>query len=159
MDMVDKYLEEINEIRGLIKPIVDEYYPSKANREVISLYDLITVGILAHLHFNGVIKHAYVHFIEDLKLFRIRYNKLIERLNRYEELLYRVLNFVFEKVSEGKINIVDAKPIGTKELVRFNRHKIENSEGRGINRLQSIQKRLRLQDSLRYGWKIPEHVY
>jgi len=27
MDMVDKYLEEINEIRGLIKPIVDEYYP------------------------------------------------------------------------------------------------------------------------------------
>ena len=50
------------------------------------------------------------------------------------------LNFVFEKVSEGKINIVDAKPIGTKELVRFNRHKIENSEGRGINRLQPIQK-------------------
>jgi len=52
MDLVDKYLEEINAIRELIKPIVDEYYPSKANREVISLYDLITVGILAHLHFN-----------------------------------------------------------------------------------------------------------
>jgi len=55
---------------------------SKANREVISLYDLITLSILAHLHCNGVIKHAYVHFIEDLELFpRIRYNKLIERLN------------------------------------------------------------------------------
>jgi len=77
MDLLDKYLEEINAIRGLIKPIVDEYYPSKANRDVISLYDLITVGILAHLHFKGVIKHAYFHFIEDLKLFpKIRYNKL-----------------------------------------------------------------------------------
>lgn len=124
MDLVDKYLEEINAIKELIKPIVDEYYPSKANRETISLYDLITVGILAHLHFNGVIKHAYVHFIEDLQLFpKIRYNKLIERLNRYEELLYRVLDFVFEKVSEGDVKIVDAKPIETKELVRFNRHK------------------------------------
>jgi len=78
---------------------------------------------LAHLHFNGIIKHAYIHFIEDLKLFRIRYNKLIERLNRYEELLYRVLDFVFEKVSEGEIKIVDTKPVETKELVRFKRHK------------------------------------
>ena len=75
MNLIDKYLEEINTIRELIKPIVDEYYPSNANREVISLYDLITVGVLAHLHFNGVIKHAYIHFIEDLKLFpKIRYN-------------------------------------------------------------------------------------
>ncbi len=124
MNLIDKYLEEINTIRELIKPIVDEYYPSKANREVISLYDLITVGVLAHLHFNGVIKHTYIHFIEDLKLFpKIRYNKLIERLNRYEELLYRVLNFVFEKLSKGEIKIVDAKPIETKELVKFNRHK------------------------------------
>ena len=123
MDLVDKYVEEIERIRGVIKPIVEEYYPSKANREIITLYDLITLGVLAHLHFNGIIKHAYVHFIEDLKLFpRIRYNKLIERLNRYEELLYKVLDFVFEKVSEGEIKIVDAKPIETKELVRYNRH-------------------------------------
>ncbi len=49
-------MKRYNEIRELIKSIVDEYYPSKANREVISLYDLITIGILAHLHFNGVIK-------------------------------------------------------------------------------------------------------
>ena len=123
MDLVDKYVEEIERIRGVIKPIVEEYYPSKANREIITLYDLITLGVLAHLHFNGIIKHAYVHFIEDLKLFpRIRYNKLIERLNRYEELLYKVLDFVFEKVSEGEIKVVDAKPIETKELVRYNRH-------------------------------------
>ena len=123
MDLVDKYVEEIERIKTLIKPIVEEYYPSKANREIITLYDLITLGVLAHIHFNGIIKHAYVHFIEDLKLFpRIRYNKLIERLNRYEELLYKVLDFVFEKVSEGEIKIVDAKPIETKELVRYNRH-------------------------------------
>ena len=123
MDLVDKYVEEIERIRGVIKPIVEEYYPSKANREIITLYDLITLGVLAHLHFNGIIKHAYIHFIEDLKLFpRIRYNKLMERLDRYEELLYEVLDFVFEKVSEGEIKIVDAKPIETKELVRYNRH-------------------------------------
>ena len=34
-----------------------------------------------------------------------------------------VLNFVFEKVSERDVKIVDAKPVETKELVRFNRHK------------------------------------
>jgi len=120
MDLVGKYVEEIERIKGVIRPIVDEYYPSKANREIITLYDLITLGVLAHIHFNGIIKHAYVHFIEDLKLFpRIRYNKLMERLDRYEEL--KVLDFVFEK--EGEIKIVDAKPIETKELVRYNRHK------------------------------------
>ena len=48
---------------------------------------------------------------------------MIERLNRYEELLYKVLNYVYEKLSEGEIKIVDTKPIETKELVRFNRHK------------------------------------
>jgi len=46
MDLVDKYLEEIDAIRELIKPIVDEYYPSKANREVISLHDLIIIALL-----------------------------------------------------------------------------------------------------------------
>jgi len=56
-------------IRRMIKPIVDEHYPRKANREALSLYDLIVVGILAHLHFNGVIKHAYVYFIEVTQAF------------------------------------------------------------------------------------------
>ncbi len=75
------------------------------------MHDLITIGILAPIY-NGVIKHGYIHFVEDLKLFlRIRYKKFIERLNRYEELLYRVLNFVFEKLSKGEIKIVDSKPI------------------------------------------------
>lgn len=124
MILIEKYEKEINTIKELIKPAVDRHYPSKANREVISLHDLITLGILAHLHFNGVIKYAYNHFIEDLGLFpKIRYNKVIERLNRYEELLYEVLNFVYEKLSEGEVKIVDSKPIETKELVRVNRHK------------------------------------
>jgi len=77
--LVDKYLKEINTIRELIKPIVDEYYPSKANRETITLYDLITVGILAHLHFNRIIKHAYTHLIQNSSQ---NQSKLIERLNR-----------------------------------------------------------------------------
>jgi len=47
MDLLDKYLEEINAIKRHIKPIMDEYYPSKANKEVVSMYDLITVGIHA----------------------------------------------------------------------------------------------------------------
>lgn len=103
MIIIEKYKKEINTIKELIKPIVDEHYPSKANKEITSLHDLITLGILAHLRFNGVIKHAYDHFIEDLKLFpKIRYNKVIERLNRYEELLYKILNFVYEKLSGGR---------------------------------------------------------
>ena len=55
--VIEGYREEVEVIRELIKPIVDEYYPRKANREVMSLYDLITLGVLAH--FNGVIKHAF----------------------------------------------------------------------------------------------------
>ena len=49
-----------------MKPIADEHYPSKANKEIIFLHDLITPGILAYLYFNEVIKHAYNHFIEPL---------------------------------------------------------------------------------------------
>ena len=57
-----------------------------------------------------------MHFVEKLGLFpKIRYNKVIERLNRYEELLYKVLNYVYEKLSEGEIKIVDTKPIETKD--------------------------------------------
>lgn len=102
------------------------------------MYDLIVIGVLAHLHFNGIIKGAYVYFIEELELFpKIRYNKLIERLNRYEELLCEVLDFVFEKVAEGEIRIVDAKSIETKELVRFNRHK-KQGESEIIREEESI---------------------
>ncbi|MBW9221492.1 hypothetical protein KKP97_00315 [Methanothermococcus sp. SCGC AD-155-C09] len=30
-----------------------------------------------HLHFNGVIKHSYTHFIEGKLFPKIRYNKLL----------------------------------------------------------------------------------
>jgi len=99
------------------------------NGEVRSPYDLITVGVPVHLHFNRVIMYVCIRFIEDLKLFpKIRYNKLIERLNRYEKHLYKVLNFVFEKPS--KVKIADAKVVETKELARFDGH--NKSEELGI---------------------------
>jgi hypothetical protein len=80
--------EEINFIRSVITPIVEKHYSSKANHEKMSLYDLITFGIMAHKHFDGIYKKAYRVLIEDLKLFpKVRYNKVVERLNRYEKLL------------------------------------------------------------------------
>ena len=61
------------------------------------------------------------------------------RLNG-EELLYKVLNFTFEKLSRGEIKVVDAKPVETKELIRFNRHRksggssiIKEEESTGYN--------------------------
>ena len=101
MRLIEKYFGGIKIIKRLINPIIDEYYPSKANRETLSLYNVMAIRNLAYLHFDGVIKHAYnanrrfvyakiedsehIHFIDDLNIFpKIRYNKLIERLNRYE---------------------------------------------------------------------------
>ncbi|WP_456328367.1 hypothetical protein [Archaeoglobus sp.] len=49
--------------------------------------------------------------------------------------MYRVLNFVFEKLSKGEIKIVDA--VETKELVKFNRHK-KREEPRIIREEESI---------------------
>ncbi len=50
---------------------------------------------------------------------RIRYNKVVERLNRYEELLLRCLS-MFEL---GDLVIVDSTPIETKALARHGRHR------------------------------------
>jgi hypothetical protein len=46
--------EEINFIRSVITPIVEKHYSSKANHEKMSLYDLITFGIMAHKHFDRI---------------------------------------------------------------------------------------------------------
>ena len=71
MNLVDKYLEEINAIKELIKPIVDEYYPSKANREVIFLYDLITCSHALQRDYK-----ARLHPLHRRSpTFKIRYNK------------------------------------------------------------------------------------
>jgi len=43
---------------------------------------------MAYKHFDGVYKRAYRILMEELKLLpKVRYNKVVERLNRYEELL------------------------------------------------------------------------
>jgi hypothetical protein len=79
---------QIKFIRRLIFPVVQKHYPSKANREKMKLYDLITFAIMAHLRFGGVYKKAYRVLIEELHLFpKVKYNKILERLSRYENLL------------------------------------------------------------------------
>jgi hypothetical protein len=67
---------------------VGKCYPSKACRERMSLYDLIAFAVMAHRYFGGIYKRAYRVLVEELMLFpRVRYNKVVERLNRYEGLL------------------------------------------------------------------------
>jgi coproporphyrinogen III oxidase-like Fe-S oxidoreductase len=60
---------EVNFIRSVVSPVVEKHYPSKANHEKMSLYDLIAFGVMAHKHFDGVYKRAYRVLIEGLKLF------------------------------------------------------------------------------------------
>jgi hypothetical protein len=106
----------------------------------MSLYDLIAFAIMAHIVFDGTYKKAYKLFIEEIKLFqKVRYNKIVERLNRYEKLLIECLK-LFKL--EGKI-IVDSKSLETKKLARFNRHKkigkskiIRDEESIGFNTIK-----------------------
>jgi hypothetical protein len=131
---------QIKFIRRLILPIVQKHYPSKANREKMKLYDLITFAIMAHLRFDGVYKKAYRVLIEELHLFpEVKYNKILERLSRYENLLAECLE-LFEL---DNFQIVDSKPIQTKKLARFARHQkagnshlIKEQEDIGYNRLK-----------------------
>lgn len=132
--------EEVDFIRSVISPVVERHYPSKANHEKMSLYDLIAFAVLAHRHFEGVYKRAYRVLIEDLGLFpAVRYNKVVERLHRYEELLLGCLG-LFEL--EG-LRVVDSKPVETKKLVRHGRHRkrgessvVREGEAVGFNPLK-----------------------
>ncbi len=127
-------------VRRVVSPIVAEHYPSKANNEKMSLYDLIVFGVMAHIVFDGIYKKAYKLFIEELGFFpRVRYNKIVERLNRYECLLIECLK-IFKL--EGQL-VVDSKPLETKKLARFKKHRkrgesklIKNEEGIGFNPLK-----------------------
>jgi len=93
--------EEINFIRSAIIPIVEKHHPSKANHEKMSLYDLITFGVMAQKHFDGIYKKVYGVLIEDLKPFpKVRYNKVVERLNRCEKLLIECLG-IFKLENRG----------------------------------------------------------
>jgi hypothetical protein len=131
---------QIKFIRRLIFPVVQKHYPSKANREKMKLYDLITFAIMAHLRFDGVYKKAYRVLIEELHLYpEVKYNKILERLSRYENLLAECLE-LFEL---DNFQIVDSKPIQTKKLPRFARHQkagnsqlIKEQEDIGYNRLK-----------------------
>jgi hypothetical protein len=131
---------QIKFIRRLILPIVQKHYPSKANREKMKLYDLITFAIMAHLRFDGVYKKAYRVLIEELHLFpEVKYNKILERLSRYENLLAECLE-LFEL---DNFQIVDSKPIQTKKLPRLAGHQkagnsqlIKEQEDIGYNRLK-----------------------
>ena len=54
----------------------------------MSLHDLMAFAVLAHRCFDGVYKRAHWVMVQDLNLFpQVRYNKVVERLHRYEELL------------------------------------------------------------------------
>lgn len=132
--------EEVDFIRSVIFPVVERHYPSKANHEKMSLYDLIAFSVLAHRHFGGVYKRAYRVLIEDLSLFpAVRYNKVVERLHSYEELLLDCLG-LFRL--EG-LRVVDSKPVETKSLVRYGRHRkrgessvVREEEAIGFNPLK-----------------------
>ncbi len=114
-----RFQREILIIKSEIYPIVSKHYPKNTHREIISLYDLITFAILAHLHFNGVYKHAYRVLIEEMKL--------TERLNRHEKLLLLAQEELFKKHAREYVRILDSKPIQTKELARKNRKDKEGS--------------------------------
>ena len=106
--------------KSLVSHIVEAYYPSKSNHEKMTLYDVIAFAILSHMRFEGVYKKGYRLFIEELGIFpKVRYNKIVERLNRYEELLLKCMELFDLK----GLKIVDSKPLETKELVRVNRHR------------------------------------
>ncbi|MFU8652793.1 transposase [Methanotorris formicicus] len=65
-------------------------------------------------------KKGYEFLIEELGLFpKIRYNKLVERLNRYEEPLFEIQRVFLNK---NCLLFIDTIPIETKELVRKSRH-------------------------------------
>jgi len=44
-------------------------FPSKANLEEMSLYDLIAFAVMAYRHFGGIYEKAYRVLVEDFMLF------------------------------------------------------------------------------------------
>jgi hypothetical protein len=132
--------EEAEFIKTAISPAVEKHYPSKANHEKMSLHDLVAFAVLAHRHFDGVYKRAHRVMVQDLGLFpQVRYNKVVERLHRYEDLLLECLS-LFQQ--EG-LRVVDSKPVETKNLVRYGRHRkrgasklVREEEAVGFNSLK-----------------------
>ena len=69
-------------VRGVIRPHVERHYPSRANHERMSLYDLIAFAVLAHRHFEGVYERVYCVLIVELLFSAVRYNKVVGRFHR-----------------------------------------------------------------------------
>jgi len=106
---VEVLREETEFIKSVIRPAVGRCYPSKANHENMSLYDLIAFAVLAHRRFDGIYKRVHRVMVEKLELFPyVRYNKVkgVESLHRYEELLFECLEF-FKR--EG-LMVMDSPP-------------------------------------------------
>jgi hypothetical protein len=100
--------------------IVVKYKSPYARRGILSLLDLIIFSVLCMVYFSGLYKRGYEFLIEDLGLFpKIRYNKIVERINRYEQLLINIQKAFIERNSRL---FIDTMPIKTKELVRRTRH-------------------------------------
>jgi len=107
--------------------IVAKYKSPYARREILSLLDLIIFSVLCMVYFSGVYKRGYELLIEDLGLFpKIRYNKIVERINRYEQLLIEIQKAFIERNSRL---FIDTMPIKTKELVRRTRHEKRGFSG------------------------------
>ncbi|WP_216698820.1 hypothetical protein [Methanotorris formicicus] len=64
------------------------------------------------IYFSGVYKRGYEILIEYLGLFtKIRYNKIVERINRYEQLLFEIQKTFLNK---NCLLFIDTIPIETK---------------------------------------------
>lgn len=78
--------------------IVTKYKSPYTRREKISFLDLIIFSVLLYGILRWVYKKGYEFLIEELGLFpKIRYNKLVERLSRYEELLFEIQRVFLNK--------------------------------------------------------------
>ncbi|EHP86678.1 hypothetical protein MetfoDRAFT_0966 [Methanotorris formicicus Mc-S-70] len=102
----------INLMRAKFYLIVVKYKSPYTRREKISLLDLIIFSVLCMIYFSGVYKRGYEILIEYLGLFtKIRYNKIVERINRYEQLLFEIQKTFLNK---NCLLFIDTIPIETK---------------------------------------------
>jgi len=124
---IPKIIRLIKRLQAKLYPIVKKHESQFIRREKLSLLNLIIFSVLTMVFFSGVYKRAYEILIEGFGLFpKIRYNKIVERINRYESLLYEIQKIFLNK---DCLLFIDTIPIETKQIVRKNRHeKIGYSE-------------------------------
>jgi len=117
---ISKIKRLIQLMRAKFYLIVEKYKSPYIHREILSLLDLIIFSVLTMIYFSGVYKRAYEVLIEGFRIFpKIRYNKLVERIKGYENLLFKIQEMFLNK---NCLLFIDTVPIETKQLVRKNRH-------------------------------------